>query len=576
MTKRVRTDLKEHIRDIEARLLRLTQLFRHLHPDLDLDLLLQHDDPVLLNADSTTLSKFLAKPPSDDTSPEIKPNEEFLSALVRTPVDPVVAVEDPEVSEVSDNFSKLSMTATERALFFGKSSSVGLLYDVAELQRELNGSPWRSAPMFHKRSEFWSPSWLESARRLVADVHPDGVPKLYEFPDDDLMPTLIDNFFEQYNTFYPILHRPTFETSVKDNLHLTQRAFGGIVLLVCAIGSRHCNDPRVLLDGVDDSNQSHGWRYFSQISFVCNTVLFTPTLYDLQTYCLALEFILGTTESHSSWLLIGIAIRLAQEVGVHRFQRKTNTPPTIEDELWKRAFWTLVCEDRLVSSMLGRTCAIGGDDLDLDLPTALDDEYIQVEADATVASPTRPSLVESFNLSIRLIHILGTALRTITPEYCSNKSKVALGLLGEWQQPIVAQLDSSLNQWLESLPEHLRWDSNRNDSPFFRQSAYLHVQFSYVQIVIHRPFLRTSSSLATTSMAICANAARRCIHVVDVCSRVAPSLNLPLASAASFVSGIVLLLNLLTAKRAGQPTTHEKDLADIRKCMDQQKMFEEW
>lgn len=36
--------------------------------------------------------------------------------------------------------------------------------------------------------------------------------------------------------------------------------------------------------------------------------------------------------------MVGVGIRLAQDVGAHR-KRKTKDPMTVEDELWKRAFW---------------------------------------------------------------------------------------------------------------------------------------------------------------------------------------------------------------------------------------------
>ncbi|KAJ8494479.1 hypothetical protein ONZ45_g13227 [Pleurotus djamor] len=557
-TKRVRNELKGHLQQLEVRLQRLTRLFQRLHPDLDLDLILEHDDTEILNADPSSLSKFHANP--RDSTPDVKPNEQFFSALIQASVEPSATEEDPEMWEIMHDFRRLSMSASERNLYYGKSSSVALLQDAIDLKHELNGAPKirvdaaeASSLFVNKRPEFWAiPSWLTSTQWLVSGVDGDPMqsPIPYQFPDDDLMAILIGHYFDQYNLFYPILHRSSFEKSMKEGLHLTHQAFGGIVLLVCAIGSRHCDDSRVFLDGVSDTMQSRGWKYFSQVRFVCNTVLYAPTLYDLQFYCLALEFLGGSPVSHSCWFLIGIAIRLAQEVGVHQWRKRSNIP-SVEDESWKRAFWTLVSADRLASSMLGRSCAIAGDDLNLDLPSTLDDEYHEIASPVQSVEQSqhprpkqRLSIIDSFNYSIRLAHILGTALRTI---YCSNKSKAALGLLGEWEQPIIAQLDSNLNQWLETLPEHLRWDPSREDSVFFRQSAHLHCQFYYVQIVIHRPFLRTSSSLALTSMA-----------------------------AASFVSGVVLLLNLWTAKRSGLPTNQERDLADVRKAMDLQKRFEKW
>ena len=55
--------------------------------------------------------------------------------------------------------------------------------------------------------------------------------------------------------------------------------------------------------------------------------------------------------------MVGIGIRLAQDVGAHR--RKVYGPElTVEDELWKRACWVLVALDRAICCTLGRPCAL--------------------------------------------------------------------------------------------------------------------------------------------------------------------------------------------------------------------------
>jgi hypothetical protein len=73
-------------------------------------------------------------------------------------------------------------------------------------------------------------------------------------------------------------------------------------------------------------------------------------------------------------VVIGIGIRFAQEVGAHRRHPESHVH-TVEDELWKRAFWSayqrdsfvlgvhilyrvLVTMDRHVSTAVGRPCAM--------------------------------------------------------------------------------------------------------------------------------------------------------------------------------------------------------------------------
>ncbi len=49
-------------------------------------------------------------------------------------------------------------------------------------------------------------------------------------------------------------------------------------------------------------------------------------------------FLHGTSAPQACWTIIGVGIRMAQDVGAHR-KKVYSTSPTIEEELWRRAFW---------------------------------------------------------------------------------------------------------------------------------------------------------------------------------------------------------------------------------------------
>lgn len=49
---------------------------------------------------------------------------------------------------------------------------------------------------------------------------------------------------------------------------------------------------------------------------------------------------------------------------------------------------------------------------------------------------------------------MASALGTL---YSTKKSKVRMGLIGDqWEQRAVAELDSSLNKWNDSVPDHCK------------------------------------------------------------------------------------------------------------------------
>jgi hypothetical protein len=49
------------------------------------------------------------------------------------------------------------------------------------------------------------------------------------------------------------------------------------------------------------------------------------------------QFLLGLPRICTGWVMMGAAIRKAQDRGAHR--QKSYETPTLESELWKRAFW---------------------------------------------------------------------------------------------------------------------------------------------------------------------------------------------------------------------------------------------
>lgn len=79
--------------------------------------------------------------------------------------------------------------------------------------------------------------------------------------------------------------KPTFDSAVREGLHLRDAGFGAVLLLVCALGSRHVNDPRVRLPSGEP--QSAGWRWYNQVRMVHKSSITPPRVYDVQQYCVS-------------------------------------------------------------------------------------------------------------------------------------------------------------------------------------------------------------------------------------------------------------------------------------------------
>ena len=123
--------------------------------------------------------------------------------------------------------------------------------------------------------------------RLKWTVIPDYPYPLQLFPEPGLMSHLVDLYFANYNIYMPCLHRPLFEKGIREGLHLNDEGFGAVVLLLCALGSKFSDDPRVFLEG-SNTPHSAGWKWFKPVQAYRRAIrLQHPRIYDLQLACVS-------------------------------------------------------------------------------------------------------------------------------------------------------------------------------------------------------------------------------------------------------------------------------------------------
>ena len=122
-----------------------------------------------------------------------------------------------------------------------------------------------------------------------------------------------------------------------------------------ALGARFSHDKRVLVSG-DKTWLSAGWKWFTQTRVFDDTTLVSQISHlrllqaicvrilktqlrgvNLKTRQLATIYASGISHTHS-WIYTGAGIRMALDIGAHK-RRAYGAKPSLEDELYKRAFW---------------------------------------------------------------------------------------------------------------------------------------------------------------------------------------------------------------------------------------------
>ncbi|SJL01462.1 uncharacterized protein ARMOST_04784 [Armillaria ostoyae] len=390
---------KEYIEDLERRLEKTRMVLRKFLPD-------------------AVIEEEMIRKSQNQKRQKRKPTvTEHVSESTDVLANDDTVFDDDSEPDEADRLSQMAVGGPD-VKNFGKSSNISFTSTALKVKQELGIPSVRTSQP--PSNQLWANLWYRKYKD--ADVHLYD----YTFPEPDLLDNLVELYFIHINRFWPLLHRPTFERSLAVALHRSDRAFAAIVLMVCANGARFSDDPRVRVDR-DELRYRHGWKWFVQVHRV--SVLRTPNLYDLQKCVLSVFYVEGFA-AHCSWTMLGTAVRMAQDLGAHRKQRPGKLP-IAEEELLKRAFWVLE------------------EDIDADLPNDCDDEYW----DSAFVQPSGvPSAMSFFSSFVKLDRIFARCLRTIY----SPRRSTALCRSAEKgsKEDIVAKLDSSVNEWMDSVPEH--------------------------------------------------------------------------------------------------------------------------
>ncbi|KAJ7634539.1 hypothetical protein FB45DRAFT_469159 [Roridomyces roridus] len=208
----------------------------------------------------------------------------------------------------------------------------------------------------------------------------------------------------------------------------------------------------------------------------------------------------------------------------------------------------------------------------LDFPVDCDDEYWETDDPATAFKQPlgKPSITSYAIAYCKLIEIIGMAQRTIYEENPKSGND-------EWTKEVIANLDSALNDWIDQVPMHLRWDPHMVDPVFATQSAVLYACYYHVQIQIHRIFVNCPNMglgvPVYASLAICTSSARACSHVMDVATRKGFLTN-PYLLNAVFDSALLLLLNVWGGRHVGITVDPKKCMQDVEMCIRVFQVYE--
>lgn len=165
----------------------------------------------------------------------------------------------------------------------------------------------------------------------------------------------------------------------------------------------------------------------------------TRSIEHIEAMVLLVVYHLRTASSHGMWYMIGLAMRTAIDLGLHRKANEINMDP-FTAQMRRRLFWTVYYLERVVSISLGRPFSISDRHIDLELPLDVDDG---VQDPALLTAPQEPNRTTSLTFAIYLTKLRRIDSRIQHKIYRADRPLPSL-------RPKMDLLYLELEQWKES------------------------------------------------------------------------------------------------------------------------------
>ncbi|KAJ6511534.1 fungal-specific transcription factor domain-containing protein, partial [Mycena vitilis] len=325
---------------------------------------------------------------------------------------------------------------------------------------------------------------------------------------------LLARYFAHVHPSFPVVHkRAVLEAWARGEgcVHLRFRSLIGLsklihknrrpppllLLAMYALAARHAPQPPS--SSLPDAPSQYMWPAGDAYLFRAKGLLDSSYASSRASTCQALLLMgfreIGIGAMAQAWIYIGMAVRMAQDLGMQRGAEDGMTGQRGEDGklfgVWeiaerRRIWYACVIMDKYVSTYIGRPLAIFERDFDTSLPSESDLEEMEEwvsPADAPLSfSPRAGRVISCFNESARLAGILSQIVQSI----------YALRPAGSRHAELVV-LDGQLDRWRLALPAHLHHDPARStrgggvgEVPL-PQVLTLHMQYWCAVLLLHRP-----------------------------------------------------------------------------------------
>ncbi|KAF8935049.1 hypothetical protein BGZ58_005281 [Dissophora ornata] len=457
-------------------------------------------------------------------------------------------------SDTIDPSSSRSETSDVR--FFGGTSALSHYSDIDKMAgRSMINNHGYAEGSVNNRSDL--DTSLTKTKRPIYGIKD-------EIPRKDILDHLVQLFFDSVYFQFPIIHPESFMQQYKDG-----KISPNLLNAMCAGVARFSTHPDVLTTPTFLA----GEPFASNVRASLVDSIDVPTVSNVQALLFLSMYEYGAARGPRAWMFGGMAIRMAQELGLNR----EDSSPTyylkgdwVLRETRRRTFWACFTMDVLASSSSGRPRMIDERDCEVLLPSednawhearpvesemldndqGGDDSFQEQQQssvdkksgadDAEMGNMTTPTpqpsshakegkerqkapCLSSFAYLVRILAVLGKVSQYV------NRPRTKKSIPPNEPGSEFSIIDAALAAWLQSVPSHLKYSPENsrilNDKGEGCIIIFMHVIYHTSVVLLHRPILAADkasfpldSNFVENSVARCADAATKVSDVLEFVS----------------------------------------------------------